>query len=93
MLSELAGPQRRPKRDGVNLAATLTGWLRFAAAKEWLDRTTQEQSASVEKAFEAFLSATAPRVADNLAQGTKTTIRRKRWMRNSTGAANQAARP
>ena len=76
MLSELAGPQRHPKWGGVNLAATLTGWLRAAAAKEWLDRTTQEQSASVEKAFEAFLSATAPRVADNLAQGTKTTVRR-----------------
>jgi len=34
------------------------------ATKEWHDTTTQEQSTSVEKAFEAFLSATRPPVAN-----------------------------
>jgi hypothetical protein len=36
-LSELAGPQWHPKWSEVNLAASLAGWPRFAAAKEWLD--------------------------------------------------------
>jgi hypothetical protein len=93
VLSELAGPQRHPKWGGVNLAATLTGWLRAAAAKEWLDRTTQEQSASVEKAFEAFLSAT-PRSPTISPKARRQLFEEYvRWMRNSTGAANQAARP
>ena len=94
-LSELNGPQRHPKWSEVNLAATLAGWSRLAAAKEWLDRTTQEQTASVQKAFDEFIAA-------NRAPGSPAlspTVRRKmfeaylKWTRNSIGMPDGAAGP
>ena len=59
-LSELAGPQWHPKWAEVNLAATVAGISRFPAAKEWLDRATLEQMASVRRRFDEFLGATRP---------------------------------
>jgi TRAP-type uncharacterized transport system substrate-binding protein len=59
-LSELAGPQWHPKWSEVNLAASLTRWPRFPAAKEWLDRTLREQTASVQRQFDEFLQANSP---------------------------------
>src|SRR5262249_6916026 len=44
-LSDLAGPQWHPKWSEVNLAAPVTGWPRFAAAEEWLDKAKREQMA------------------------------------------------
>jgi uncharacterized protein len=84
-LSELAGPQWHPKWSEVNLAATLNGWSRFAAAKEWLDRSTQEQSASVQKAFEEFLAANSPPGAPALSPSARRQLFEEyvKWTRNS----------
>ena len=94
-LSEIGGSQRHPKWSEVNLAATLAGWPRLAAAKEWLDKTSQEQTASVQKAFDEFLVA-------NRAPGSpplSPVMRRKlfegylKWTRNSIGAPDRGADP
>jgi uncharacterized protein len=61
VLSELAGPRWHPKWSEVNLAATLTGWPRFPTAKEWLDRTLREQTASVQREFDQFLQVNSPK--------------------------------
>jgi len=84
-LSEFAGPQRHPKWGEVNLAATLGGWPRFAAAKEWLDRTTQEQSASVQKAFEEFLRDNSPPGAPPISPSVRRQLFEEyvKWTRNS----------
>jgi TRAP-type uncharacterized transport system substrate-binding protein len=59
-LSELAGPRWHPKWSEVNLAASLTRWSRFPTAKEWLDRTLREQTASVQRQFDQFLQVNSP---------------------------------
>jgi uncharacterized protein len=93
-LSDRARLQRHPKWGDVNLAATLAGWSRFAAAKEWLDRTKQEQTDSVQKRFEQFLSATTPPGSPPLAPGARKRLFDEfvKWTRNSMGP-NPAARP
>jgi hypothetical protein len=60
-LSELAGPRWHPKWSEVNLAATLSRWPRFPTAKEWLDRTLREQTASVQREFDQFLQVNSPK--------------------------------
>jgi len=94
-LSELGGPQWHPKWGEVNLSATLAGWSRFGAAKEWLDRTTQEQTASVQRAFEEFLSVYHPLGAQPLSPIERKQLFEKyvQWTRNSMGTPNQAVRP
>jgi TRAP-type uncharacterized transport system substrate-binding protein len=95
-LSELAGPQWHPKWSEVNLAATLNGWSRFAAAKEWLDRSTQEQSASVQKAFEEFLAANSPPGAPALSASARRQLFEEyvKWTRNSMlRTSHQAVSP
>jgi TRAP-type uncharacterized transport system substrate-binding protein len=94
-LSDLAGPQWHPKWREVNFAATLTGWSRFAAAREWLDRTTQEQSASVQKAFEAFLRANSPPGSPAMSPRERRQLFEEfvKWTRDSTGTPYQAVRP
>jgi hypothetical protein len=84
-LSDLTGPQWHPKWSEVNLAATLNGWSRFAAAKEWLDRTTQEQSASVQKAFEEFLTANSRPGAPAISPSVRRQLFEEyvKWTRNS----------
>src|SRR5205814_593696 len=90
-LTELAGPQWHPKWGEVNLAAGLSGWSRFAAAEEWLDRAKLEQTASVQRRFEEFLTATrppgspalSPKVRKELFEGFVT------WSRNSNGTPVQ----
>jgi TRAP-type uncharacterized transport system substrate-binding protein len=59
-LSELAGPQFHPKWSEVNLAANFAGWSRFAAAEEWLAKAERDQTASVRRNFDEFLSAARP---------------------------------
>jgi hypothetical protein len=94
-LSDLAGPQWHPKWSEVNLAATLTGWPRFPAAKEWLEKTLREQTASVQKDFEAFLSANSPpgSPARSPAERRELFEQYLRWTRNASGAPEGAARP
>ena len=94
-LSELAGPQWHPKWNEVNLASTLTGWTRFAAAKEWLDWTKQEQTASVQKVFEDYLSASIPPGSPALSPKERRRLFEEfvKWTRNSAGMPSQAARP
>lgn len=54
-LTELSAPQLHPKWREVNLGATLSGWVRFPAAQEWLDNAKQQQVDSLERSFEEFL--------------------------------------
>jgi TRAP-type uncharacterized transport system substrate-binding protein len=89
-LSEPASPRRHPKWGEVNLAATLDKWTRFPAAKDWLDKTLLEQTASVQRAFDEFLQ------ADNHAGSPARSPEERRqlfeeylkWTRSTTGAAN-----
>jgi TRAP-type uncharacterized transport system substrate-binding protein len=94
-LSELAGPQRHPKWGEVNLAATLAGWSRTAAAKDWLDQIRQEQTASVQKVFEDFLRASSAPGSPPPSPKQRSQLFEEfvKWTRSSTGAANQGARP
>jgi TRAP-type uncharacterized transport system substrate-binding protein len=94
-LSELAGPQRHPKWGEVNLAATLAGWTRAAAAKDWLEQTRQEQTASVQKVFEDFLRASSPPGSPPPSPKERSQLFDEfvKWTRNAAGAASQGARP
>jgi TRAP-type uncharacterized transport system substrate-binding protein len=89
-LSEFASPRRHPKWGEVNLSATLSKWTRFPAAKEWLDKTLLEETASVQSAFDEFLQANNP--AGSLARSPEE--RRQlfeeylKWTRSATGAPN-----
>jgi len=93
-LSELTGPQWHPKWGEVNFTATLTGWSRFAAAQGWLDRTTQEQSASIQKAFEEFLRANTPPGSPGISPRERRQLFEEfvKWTRDSTGTAYQTVR-
>ena len=94
-LSELTGPQWHPKWSEVNFAATLTGWSRFAAAQEWIERTTQEQSASIQRAFEEFLRANTPPGSPAISPKERRQLFDEfvKWTRESTGTAYQAVHP
>jgi uncharacterized protein len=87
-LSDLAGPQRHPKWSEVNLAATLPRWPRLPVAKEWLDKTLREQTASVQKDFEQFLRANSPRGAPQRSPEERRQLFEEylRWTRAATGA-------
>ena len=52
---ELQKPPRHPLWKSVNYAASLTGWKRFPAAQEWLDRSKAVQSVAVEAGFAEFV--------------------------------------
>jgi len=43
---ELRKPPRHPAWRDVNIAATIRGWQRFAAAQEWLDRNAAKPAAA-----------------------------------------------
>ena len=89
-LSEFSGSRRHPKWSEVNLAATLTGWQRFPAAKEWLDKALREQTASAQRDFEEFLRAKSsegslPRSPEQRRQLFGDYLR---WTRSGTGSPN-----
>jgi hypothetical protein len=74
------------------LAATLGKWSRFPAAKEWLDKVSREQTASVRREFDEYLRA-------NTSAGSpmhSPEVRRQlfeeflKWSRRATGAPNRA---
>jgi TRAP-type uncharacterized transport system substrate-binding protein len=94
-LSELAGPQWHPKWGEVNLAATLAGWSRSPAAKDWLDQTKQEQTASVQKVFDDFLRASSAPGSPPPSPKERSQLFEEfmKWTRNSTSAPNPGARP
>ncbi len=52
---DLQKPPRHPLWRSVNYAASLSGWNRFPAAQEWLERTNALQSATVEASFAEFV--------------------------------------
>lgn len=57
---ELHKAPRHPKWRDVNLAATLPGWPRFAAAQDWIDRNAALRAAELKTEFERFVSERAP---------------------------------
>ena len=87
-LSGLAGPRWHPKWGEVNLAATLTQWPRFPAAKEWLDRTLREQTALVQRDFEDFLQVNSPEGSPTRSPEARKQLFEEylKWTRNATGA-------
>jgi len=58
-IADFQKPPRHPKWREVNLAATVPGWKRFAAADEWLDRNRTSQDQSVRQRFDQFLKRSA----------------------------------
>jgi uncharacterized protein len=87
-LSKLAGPRWHPKWGEVNLAATLAQWPRFPAAKEWLDRTLREQTASVQRDFEDFLLVNSPEGSPVRSPEARKQLFEEylKWTRGATGA-------
>jgi TRAP transporter TAXI family solute receptor len=55
-LADLQAPAHHPKWREVNLAASLPGWTRFAAAQDWLAEH-REPDTSARASFDQFLSA------------------------------------
>jgi TRAP-type uncharacterized transport system substrate-binding protein len=89
-LSELAGPRWHPKWGEVNLAATLTRWQRFPAAKVWLDKALRQQTAAMQRDFEEFLRAqdaagSQPRSPEQRRQLFDGYLK---WTRSATGEPN-----
>ncbi len=87
-LSELAGPRWHPKWSEVNLAATLTKWPRFPEAKEWVDRTLREQTASVQRDFDNFLRISSPEGSATRSPEARKQLFEEylKWTRSATGA-------
>jgi uncharacterized protein len=87
-LSDLGGPQRHPKWSEVNLAAALPRWTRFPIAKELLEKTLREQTASVQRDFEQFLLANSPRGSPGRSPEERRRLFEEylKWTRTSTGA-------
>jgi hypothetical protein len=71
---ELRKPPRHPAWRDVNMAATIRGWERFAAAQEWLDRNAAKPapvSAGIDSTLarvQAARSATDPAEQERLFQ-------------------------
>ena len=93
-LSGLALSDRHPKWREVNLAATLPGWSRFAAAEEWLAKAREQQAGSLQKRFEDFLRLTRQPGATDLsaAEQKKLFDEFVGWTRKSLGDAGQSVR-
>jgi hypothetical protein len=93
-LSGLALADRHPKWRDVNLAATLPGWSRFAAAEQWLAKAREQQAGSLQKRFEDFLRATRQPGAPDLpaAERKKLFDEFVGWTRKSLGDAGQSVR-
>jgi TRAP transporter TAXI family solute receptor len=54
-IADFQKPPRHPKWREVNLAATVPGWKRFAAAEEWLGRNPSPDQSVVRQRFDQFL--------------------------------------
>ena len=93
-LSGLALADRHPKWRDVNLAATLPGWSRFAAAEEWLAKAREQQAGSLQRRFEDFLRATRKPGAPDLSAAEQKRLFEEfvGWTRKSLGDAGQSVR-
>jgi TRAP-type uncharacterized transport system substrate-binding protein len=93
-LSGLALADRHPKWRDVNLAATLPGWSRFAAAEQWLAKAREQQAGSLQKRFEDFLRATRQPGAPDLSAAERKKLFDEfvGWTRKSLGDAGQSVR-
>jgi uncharacterized protein len=93
-LSGLALADRHPKWRDVNLAATLPGWSRFAAAEEWLAKAREQQAGSLQKRFEDFLRARHQPGAPDLSAAEQKRLFEEfvNWTRRSLGDAGQSVR-
>ena len=60
LLSERSAFSNNARWGDVNLAATLPGWPRVAAAEAWLRNARRLQTASLQKRFEEFLLESRP---------------------------------
>jgi TRAP transporter TAXI family solute receptor len=71
---------RHPKWREVNLSATLTGWQRFGAAQEWLDKNRNTAS----RGNQLTTSATAEKAESGLAEGNREELFRSflKWRDN-----------
>jgi TRAP-type uncharacterized transport system substrate-binding protein len=89
-LSGFTGPRWHPKWGEVNLAAPLTRWQRFPAAKEWLDSALREQTASVQRDFEEFLRANSPPGSPPSSPEQRKQLFDEylKWTRSTTGVPN-----
>jgi TRAP-type uncharacterized transport system substrate-binding protein len=94
-LPELAGPGRHPKWREVNLAAPLSGWSRFAAAEEWLEKAREEEAAALQESFKQFLIAIRGAGGPALSSREQSALFEEfvKWTRKSVGPSNQPARP
>jgi hypothetical protein len=63
-IDDFARPPRHPKWKEVNLTASVTGWKRFPAAQQWLDKDgpSPTATASTRGDFQRFLNETRPAV-------------------------------
>ena len=61
-------PPRSPLWKSVNVAASIPGWTRFAAAEEWLKNWRAGQIKGDEAEFRRFLSQAAPRATEQTEQ-------------------------
>lgn len=68
---ELHKAPRHPKWRDVNLAATLPGWPRFAAAQDWIDRNAALRAAELKAEFERFVSERAQGTASRLSEADR----------------------
>ena len=93
-LSGLALADRHPKWRDVNLAATLPGWPRVAAAEEWLAKAREQQAGSLQKRFEDFLRATRTPGSPDLSAAEQKKLFEEfvGWTRRSLGDAGQSVR-
>lgn len=93
-LSGLALADRHPKWRDVNLAATLPGWSRLAAAEEWLAKAREQQAGSLQKRFEDFLRARRKPGAPDLSAAEQKRLFDEfvGWTRKSLGDAGQSVR-
>jgi TRAP-type uncharacterized transport system substrate-binding protein len=87
-LAERSGPPRHPKWSEVNLAATLDPWQRLPAAQDWLKTALREQSASVQRNFEAFLRDGAAGAVLSPAERKQMFEDYLRWTRRAPDAAH-----
>jgi hypothetical protein len=79
----------------VNLASPLAGWSRFAAADDWLSSAKQEQTASMQKMFDQFLSGMGGSGSSAFSPKERKEMLDEfvSWTRKSISAPGPAARP
>jgi TRAP-type uncharacterized transport system substrate-binding protein len=93
LLSERSAFSDNARWSDVNLAATLPGWPRVAAAEEWLGKARELQTLSLQKRFEQFLTESRPPGSPDLspAQRKKLFDEFVSWTRKSVSKSDGPA--